>query len=962
MLGPVELAGPNGVAPLGGPRLRALFGLLALRAPQVVSRTALIDGVWDNDPPAGATKTLRAHIAHLRSGFAEVGLDELIRTRPPGYAIAVPPVCVDAHRFEAGVQRGRAALARVALPEAVTHLRGALTLWRGDVLADCVVGEWARAEATRLRELWHVAMEELLATELTMGQHAVAAAELESLVARYPLRERLWELLMRALLQAGRRSEALHAYQRARKHLVDDLGMEPGTELQRLQAAVLTGRWTSAEGGAGQGAVQAPPPPHIVLPSPLTRLIGRRTELAELRRLLNDHRLITLTGPGGCGKTRLAVAFAGEVAESYPDGARFIDLAPVVDGGLVATTATVAFGLPEDPTVSPVQALSRHLFSMRYLLVLDNCEHLVDACAELVSTLMRACPGLHVLATSRQALGVPGEVAFQVPLLAVPPRAPAGGLAAVTSFDAVQLLLERSTIETVRNLTDADAPALAAVCASLDGVPLAIELVAARTSVLTMSEIADRLTEPALLRVRRYADHPHHRALDSSIGWSYDMLEPSTQAHFRQLSVFVGGFTLAAAEAVWLPGPPAAVDSLADLVAKSLVVVQHNNALGNRYRLLETVRHWAGDRLAERPEEKRAALARHAARFLAEAEEANRWLRGPAIDRWLQHLATEHDNLRAAFAFLAEAPDPWQRLRLAVALSGYCRLRGHYTEGRRWLEDALVLPPPSHAGPHPLSQHESADAPELVGDALAGAALFAFLLSDYAQAQAYAERALTIQAQPARAQTLRLLGSIAVERGDYERALDHLRAALATVTEPAAQADVLQKSGFTQWLSGNVDRAYRLLMEALRRYQKMGDTENAASTRIHLAAVALYQGFLEQARELADDALVTFTKLDVKEGSAWALNLLGLVELRRERPADAILTLRASLELHVALGDRWRQASVLEALAAAQAACGDLERAAESLDSATELRRAIGAPVPAIERPAYDNLLRDLKR
>ncbi|WP_117215232.1 BTAD domain-containing putative transcriptional regulator [Allorhizocola rhizosphaerae] len=943
MLGPVELAGPNGVVPFGGPRLRTLFGLLALRAPRVVSRTALIDGVWDDDPPAAAAKTLRAHIAHLRGGFAAAGLGELIATRPPGYAITLPPPCIDAHRFEAGVQRGRSALAKGALPEAITHLRAALTLWRGDVLADCVLGEWARAEATRLRSLWHVAMEDLLAAELTAGQHAVAAAELESLVARYPLRERLWELLMRALLQSGRRSEALHAYQRARHHLVADLGMEPGTELQRLQAAVLNGQ--AAEPAHAAKAQSSPP--HIVIPSPLTRLIGRRAELADLYHLLERHRLITLTGPGGCGKTRLAIAAASEVAEGYADGARFIDLAPVTDSRLVASTVASMLGVAEDPTVSPLQALSKTLRPMRYLTLLDNCEHLVDACAELVSTLMRTCPGLHVLATSRQPLGVPGEVVFPVPLLAVPPRDPEGGLAAVTSFDSVQLLLERSGIDTVRNLTDADAPALAAICASLDGVPLAIELVAARTSVLTMAEIADRLNEPALLRVRRYADHPHHRALDSSIGWSYDMLDPAAQSRFRQLAVFAGGFTLAAAQAVWESSQRIpAVDVLTDLVARSLVVVQHNAGGGNRYRLLETVRAWAGDRLAEQPEEAQRVRSRHAAHFLAEAEEANRWLRGPAIDRWLPHLATEHDNFRAALAYYAELPDSLPQLRLAVALSAYCRLRGHYTEGRRWLETALSKPEP---------EHETAR--ELVGDALARAAQFAFLLSDYAQAQQYAERALARQHPPAAAQTLRLLGSIALERGDYERSLAHLRAALAAVTDPASQADVLQRSGFTEWLSGNVDRAHRLLQEAFRRYQIIGDTENAASTRIHLAATALYQGRLEQARELADEALATFTKLDVGEGSAWALNLLGLVELRQGRPGDAIVTLRASLELHEKLGDRWRQASVLEALAAAHAETGALDVAAELLERATDLRKAIGAPVPAIERPAYERLV-----
>jgi len=741
---------------------------------------------------------------------------------------------------------------------------------------------------------------------------------------------------MRAHYRAGRRGDALQAYQRARATLVEHLGVEPGPELRRLEAAILAGDWCDPT-DTGATVTHAEPDPPVV-PAPLTRLIGREAHLTELRALLAERRLVSLTGVGGCGKTRLAIALCHDASPRFPDGVLFLDLSAVPEPALLPAAVATAIGVPEDPSLDPAAALGRWLRPRRCLMVLDNCEHLVAACADLVTALLRSCPTLSVLATSRETLGVLGEVAWPVPPLAVPPRPPPRGLAGVRRYAAVRLFLDRATAAAVRELTDADAPALAAVCAGLDGLPLAIELAAARTAVLTVADIADRLHDPTLLA----------RGLDAAIGWSYDLLDPVARSRFRRLSVFAGGFPLAAAEAVWdgrHDRPP--VDAMADLVAKSLVVMEprRDPALpsGTRYRLLETVRRWAADRLEEQPAEERQARTRHAAYFLALAEEADRHLRGPELAEWLTRLEVEHENLRAAVSWLGrEETEPAGELRLAVSLARYCHLRGRYRDGRLWLESALGR----DSEPLPV---------ELVGRGLTAAAVFALLVGDYGQAYAWGRRALDVQRDcgdhAGEAGTLRLLSSVARERGDYPASLAHLDEAMAApLRDGQSVAHVRQLAGFTAWLAGDLGRASRLLRDALRRYQRAGDEENVASTRIHLAAVALYRGRLAQAASLADNALTSFTDLDEQEGIAWARNILGLVALRAGRPAEARNALRASLAVHCAVGDRWRQASVLDALAAATVAEGDPGRAAELVGLAGSLREALGVPVPTVER------------
>lgn len=959
VLGPLEVRAADVRVPLGGPRQRTLLGLLALRAPGVVSRAHLIDGIWGERPPGSATKTLHAHVAYVRRALSAAGAGEVLVTRPPGYALAVADGAVDARRFEELVRRGRAAGSPA---EAAEPLRAALALWQGTVLADCPLEDWARAEAAGLQETRRSAAEDLCAADLALGRHADVAADLETLLGQDPLRERLWELLMAALHRAGRPADALAAYRRARTALAGELGIEPGPTLRRMEAAILNGEEPTpggtptaaaptAPGGSPATAVPAvpdEPPAEAPLPVPLTRLIGRSAEIAEVGALVAERRLVTVTGVGGCGKTRLAIA----VADKLGGGARFVDLTAVTGKDLVVTAVAAALGVPERPDRRPLDGLIRRLRPHALLLVLDNCEHLADACADLAAALLTACPHLRVLATSRIQLGVPGEVAW--PLAPLP--APAGRvstLADVRGLDAVELFLDRAAVPAVRALADTDAPALAAICAGLDGLPLAIELAAARTAVLTLPDIAARIHDPALLRrsgppgAGRRAAERHH-ALDAAMAWSYQLLDPTLQAAFRRLAVFAGGFTLDAVEAV-VPGARGrAVDLVGDLVARSLVVVDRTPA-GARYRLLETIRQYARERLAETADECASTRHHHADHYRDLALDAGHRLHGPDLDRLLDHLAAEHENLRAALAWFAAHGAAHgtgdDELRLAAALARYCHLRGRYRDGRQWLDDALAR----HSGEAPAGP-----SPDLA-KALHSAAFLAFFECDYPDATAYGERSLSAQRASGDAvgvgRSLSMLASVDRERGDYDRSLARYREAADTYRaagDDAGVADTLQMAGFTSWLTGDLPAARAHLDDALARFDVAGDPEGVASARVHLAAVACYAGEPARARWLAEDALARFRTLAFKEGIAWALNIAGLVEDRPDRAADL---LRAALDIHREVGDRWRAASVLEALAGV---VPDAAQAVELLAEASTIRRTLGTPTPPVERPARD--------
>jgi predicted ATPase/DNA-binding SARP family transcriptional activator len=665
LLGPVQLIRAGHEVPLGGPRQRAVLALLLVEQGRTVSAGRLVEDVWRGHPPPGAAKTLRSYVSRLRTLLAP---DASLVTRGGGYAATVQPDQVDAGVFERLAAAGQGALDRGDVATATARFRQALSLWHGRALADVCDVEPLALEAARLEDLRLTVLEGRIDADVQSGRHAEVIGELERLVAEYPVRERLWRLLVLALYRGERQADALAAYQRARTMLAAELGLEPGEELRRLEQAVL------------RQEVAAVQPSRHNLPAPLTSFLGREGDLARLESLLGHARLVTLTGPGGAGKTRLALEAGERMLRHVPDGVWLVNLAGIRSPGLVPVQVMEALGVRQEAGVPVLEALRFRLRGADLLLVLDNCEHLLAACTELTEALLRASPGLRVLATSREQLGVPGEVAYTVQPLTVPPES--ADERDIAGAAAVRLFLDRASA--VRGgSTAAVAPLAVAgrICRALDGLPLAIELAAARMGTLSAAEIEGYLADRfAFLANRRHATDPRHQALRAAMDWSYDLLSPQERRVLSELSVFAGSFGLAQLAEVCSAGDQAAaLDSVDRLADKSLVSAELAED-GTRYRLLETVRQYAAERLAETGGAE-VAQRRHALAFVDLAERE----RGAAV------LSRDHDNFRAALESSLSAGDE-AGPRLALALEGFWLTRGLLAEGREWLERALALP------------------------------------------------------------------------------------------------------------------------------------------------------------------------------------------------------------------------------------------------------------------------------
>ena len=652
VLGPLAVTTDAGEpVTVPGTKVRVLLADLLANRNRVVSADRLIDDLWGDDPPANAAGALQVRVSQLRKALndAEPGARDLVESRPPGYLLRTD--AVDADRF--------AALAESADPATLAE---ALRLWRGDPYADVADAEFVRAEALRLAEQRLAVRERLAQARLARGEHDLVAADLAELVAQHPLREGLRALHLRALYAAGRQSEALDSYADLRTRLADELGLDPGPELAVLHQQILA-----------QDAGLAPPKTALIrnsLPAQLDELVGRAEALSELRGVLAGRRLVTLVGPGGVGKTRLAVEAARQRGDAH-----LVELAalPVGDPEPAERVLT-ALDVREHPGAG-TNAEDRLVAALRHrplLLVLDNCEHVIEPVAALVARLLRDAPEVSVLATSREPLGLTGELVFQVPPLALPDDA--ADLDAVRRSAAARLFAARAAQQqrTFR-LDERTAPAVAHLCRRLDGLPLALELAATRVRALGLSGVVDRLDDRFRLLSTQQRDMPaRQRTLTAVIGWSWDLLDPADRPVLARLAVFSDGCTFEAAEAVC----DADLDVLARLVDRSLVVLD-DEAAEPRYRLLESVAAFCLDRLDD-PD---AARARHAAYYTELAERADPQLRGAGQGEWLRRLDAETANLRAALGHGGGN-------RLVNALTWYWFLRGRYTEAHRALAGA----------------------------------------------------------------------------------------------------------------------------------------------------------------------------------------------------------------------------------------------------------------------------------
>jgi non-specific serine/threonine protein kinase len=698
----------------------------------------------------------------------------------------------------------------------------------------------------------------------------------------------------------------------------------------------------------------AVPVPHN-LPAASSSFVGREHERATVSALLAEARLVTLVGSGGVGKTRLALAVAGDLLDHYPEGVWLVEMAALAEPGLVPDTVAQVLGVREEMGRPLTATLIDHLKEKRLLLVLDNCEHLVDACAQVVAALLRACPHLHILATSREDLEVAGEHRYRVPSLPIPDLTHLPPPEQLAESAAVALFVARARERRADfALTAQNAQVVAELCARLDGIPLAIELAAARAGSMSMQAIAARLDDRFRLLTGGPRDAlPRHRTLQATLDWSYDLLKAGEQLALARLAVFAGGWTLDAAEAVCAGDDIEAwevLDLLNSLVNKSLAQLE-DTGQGPRYGLLETVRQYAWERLRAWPTggrpESGATQDRHLVWSLALAEDAAAALTGPAQGDWLARLESEHDNLRVALAYsLAQPAQAQQGLALAGALWRFWFLRGHLGEGRRWLEDALAQTP------------EEGDAAAVRARALHGAGVLAMLQDDNARASGMLEASLALFRdlgdRQGMATALNGLGNVAIEMGDYARAAERHAEALALrreIGDRYGMAGSLANLAYIARARGDLDTAARLHEESLALRRELGDAQGVAASMSNLAGVAWERGDFTRAEALYGESLALRRRLNDRPGIEGTLRDLAMMRIEAGREAAATIPLlRESLVIARALANRMGMARILEGLAWAWLA-EQPERAARLLSAAAAIRREIATPpAPRMQR------------
>jgi predicted ATPase/DNA-binding SARP family transcriptional activator len=720
LLGPLEVHDDSG-APvrLAGARLQRLLTRLALSPGQLVTSPALIDAVWGDEPPAGATSALQSLVHRLRRALPRPDAD-LLQALPGGYRLSARPDAVDTVAFEQLAAGGRAAQRDHDLATAARLFTDALGLWRGEPFADAGGADFVAAARVRLEELRLRTIEDRIEAELALQPPGERVAELRELIAAHPLRERLCALHMRALWLDGRPAEALASFAALSRSLAEALGTDPAPAIRDLHTAILRG---------DAGAVTAPPPSPLPgnrptanlpagnqaagnLPAALTSFVGRDEELSRLRPLLAAARLVTLVGPGGAGKTRLAVEAAAQWSGETGEGAWLVELAGLTDQAQVAAAVLTTLSLREGVLPSagpgnagsgsagatgalasdPAQRVAAALRGRQLLIVLDNCEHLAEACARLASTVTAGCPRVHIMATSREPLGVTGEHLFPVGPLAV--GSPAAGIRDAPGIPALRLFADRaSAVRPSFRLTAENLATVAEICRRLDGLPLAIELACARLRTLPLAEIATRLGDRfALLSAGNRAARPRHQTLRAVVNWSWELLDPAERLLASRLSAFAGGATAESAEAVCGPvGAADVLDVLGALADKSFVELREVPGAPPRYRMLDTIRAFAAGALAGTGEAAQVYAA-HAAYFLSQAEIAEPALRTAGQLPWLSWLAREYDNLTAALRWSIETGDAATAVRLTAALGWFWILRSDHREAATWSTEALALP------------------------------------------------------------------------------------------------------------------------------------------------------------------------------------------------------------------------------------------------------------------------------
>jgi len=828
ILGSFDVADDEGrELALGGRKQRAVLAILVLHAGEVVPSDRLIDELWGERAPATATKTIQVYVSKLRKALGE----GVLVTRSGGYVLRAKAMEVDARQFEALAAEGQGSLHAGDFRRAAGLLRDALGLWRGPALADFAYESFAQAEVARLEESRLVVLEDRIDAELGLGEHTGLVGELEGLVREHPLRERPVGQLMLALYRSGRQADALEVYRRASELFRDELGLEPSPQLRELERSILNQDTTV------EPPRRAAPAPPGNLPVPATRFVGRGHELAELAALLRSGgtRLLTLTGVGGSGKTRLALRVAETCAAEYRDGTWFVAFADITDPELIAPTICQTLELAEEAGLAPVRRLEQWLGERQVLLVLDNLEQLADGSAVLAK-LLSACPGLTLLVTSREPLHLAGEQQYEVPVL--------------EPEDAVALFDSRTQAVVPGVIVH---PKLAdAICARLDYLPLAIELAAARTKAIAPGEILTRLDTRLPLLTGGPRDAPRRqRTLKATIDWSYELLDDEQRRLFAHLAVFAGGCALAAAEAVC----GAELDTLHALVDRSLLRTD-----GQRYWMLPTLREYALERLEQTGESEELGRS-HARWFVGLIHSEGLDAHAPFTPPLLNRVRAERENFRGALEWTAKSGDSEALARLAWPLTFYLwSSQGQLQEAQRWVGLAL-----EHLAEYP---------PWLRVGVLSAATNLAWWQGEQKPARAFSEQARAILPQVGDpnivCDVMMTDGILASQRGD----VDYARAAMEDVARFAREHNLPDLSGALVNLGdiaiqqGRLDEGRALLEEAIDCSDPISSPPVVAL--INLAEIAALQGRYRDAASVGRTALATALDHGDQLRAVWA--------------------------------------------------------------------------------------------
>ncbi|WP_369367294.1 BTAD domain-containing putative transcriptional regulator [Streptomyces sp. CG4] len=890
LLGTTQVLRPDGTAvPVGGARLRALLGVLALRAGRTVPAAVLVDEVWGADPPADAVGALQALVGRLRR---TLGADA-VASAEGGYRLTAAPDDVDLTRFERLTGDGLAALGDGDPAKAAAVLDDALALWRGPALADLPdhTAEAARWETRRLDALRarHTAA-------LALGHAGQSLPELTALCDDHPLDEPLQALRLRALRDAGRPAQALAAYEEVRRLLADRLGSDPGPELRALHTELLT-------------AAPREPERRVLgnLPARLTSFVGREADIEAIGADLTGARLVTLVGPGGAGKTRLSQEAAEAVRHTARDGVWLAELAPVDDPDAVPQAVLTAIGAREtvlygagaetiravgDRHDDPLERIVEHCARRRMLIVLDNCEHVIEAAAHLTERLLARCPELTVLATSREPLGIPGELVRPVEPLPEPV--------------ALRLLADRGAAARPGFRVEDDPGSCAEICRRLDGLPLAIELAAARLRMLTPRQIADRLDDRfRLLTSGSRTVLPRQQTLRAVVDWSWELLDADERDVLARLSVFAGGCDLAAAEAVC---GPAALDALGSLVDKSLVVAAPSAEGTMRYRLLETVAEYAGERL-DAAGRRTGAERAHLAYYRELARTTDPLLRGPEQRTAIERFQLEYENLRTALRHAVAARDEQEALCLTLSLVWFWQMRDQRIETRTWCREVMALGPDPFAEPvrparpvwRPCTDTPPPYAGEVLLEARRGVHLAHLACMDtelgaWQTGEAQAKlRAITQVYEPGLPQTCRAPGMLWF---------------------------------FAVMLTGGADRMRTVIDACVRTCRETPgfEWELAGALQMRANILANRSAWAGNASRDADEALEIFRRLGDAWGTAEALSARGEAHERRGAYREAVADYQAAIEHAERLGARGQMAVLRARLGSVLMESGDAER------------------------------------